>query len=148
MGMHLLFNESSGGTDSYAIGGQVSSKLQFGSWWTATPSFTALKWNNIDSLLNASAFSVGQSPGEGPGCKGGVQGFPASTGGANCVFAPNNFTNAVTTVGANHFFSQFLYADFILNNQFKTPSARLPLNLLLEFIDNPDAKPHPLDSKG
>jgi hypothetical protein len=148
MGMQLLFNEASAGTDSYAIGGQVSSKLQLGSWWTATPSFTGLKWNNIDALLNASAFSVGQSPGEGPGCKGGVQGFPASTGGANCVFAPNNFTNAATTLGARHFYSQFFYADFILNNQFKTPYPRLPLNLLLEFITNPQAKDHPLGSTG
>lgn len=148
MGMQLLFNESSGGGDSYAIGGQASTRLQLGRFWTTTASFTALKWNNIDALLNASAFSVAQSPGEGPGCKGGVQGFPPSTGGANCVFASNNFTNAVTTVGANHFFSQFLYTDFILNNQFKTPSARLPLNLLLEFIDNPQAKAHPLGSNG
>lgn len=148
MAMQLLFNESSGGTDSYALGGQASAKLQLGRFWTATPSFTALKWNNIDSILAASAFAVGQSPGEGPGCKGGVQGFPASTGGANCVFAPNNFTNAVTTLGANHFYSQFLYADFILNNQFKTPSARLPLNLLLEFLTNPQAKDHPLGSNG
>jgi hypothetical protein len=150
MGMQLLFNESSGGTDSYAIGGQASTKLQLGKFWSTTASLTALKWNNIDSLLNASAFAVGQSPGEGPGCKGGVQGFPTptSTGGANCVFAPNNFTNAVTTIGANHFYSQFLYVDFILNNQFKTPSARLPLNLLGEFIVNPEAKAHPLGSNG
>jgi hypothetical protein len=150
MGMQLMLNEASGGTDTYAIGGQASAKLQLGRFWTTTASFTALKFNNIDSLLNASAFAVGQSPGEGPGCKGGVQGFPTptSTGGANCVFASNNFTNAATTIGTPHFYSQFLYADFILNNQFKTPSARLPLNLLLEFIDNPQAKAHPLGSNG
>ncbi len=148
MGMQLMLNEASGGTDTYALGGQASAKLQLGRFWTTTASFTALKFNNIDSLLNASAFAVGQSPGEGPGCKGGVQGFPTSTGGANCVFASNNFTNAATTIGTPHFYSQFLYADFILNNQFKTPSARLPLNLLLEFIDNPQAKAHPLGSTG
>ncbi len=148
MGMQLLFNESTGGTDSYAIGGQASTKLQLGRFWSTTASFSALKWNNIDSLLNASAFAVAQSPGEGPGCKGGVQGLPASTGGANCVFASNNFTNAVTTVGTPHFYSQFLYADFILNNQFKTPWARLPFNVLGEFIENPQAKPHPLGSTG
>ena len=76
MGMQLLFNEAGGGKDSYAIGGQASTKLQLGRFWSTTASLTALKWNNIDSLLNASAFAVGQSPGEGPGCKGGVQGFP------------------------------------------------------------------------
>jgi hypothetical protein len=54
----------------------------------------------------------------------------------------------VTTLGANHFYSQFLYVDFILNNQFKTPSARLPLNVLGEFIVNPEAKAHPLGSNG
>jgi hypothetical protein len=148
MGIQLLFNEASGGGDSYAIGGQLSSRLQFGRWWTSTASFTGLKWNNIDALLNANAFSVAQSPGEGPGCKGGVQGFPASTGGANCVYAPNNFTNAAIAAGGPHFYSQFLYADFILNNQFKTKMPRLPVNLLLEFITNPQAKDHPLDSAG
>jgi hypothetical protein len=109
---------------------------------------SALKWNNIDALLNANAFAVGQSPGEGPGCKGGVQGLPASTGGTNCVFAANNFTNAVTTIGTPHFFSQYLPIDFILNNQIKTPLARLPLNVLGEFIVNPEAKSHPLGSTG
>ena len=123
MAMQLMLNEASGTTDTYALGGQASAKLQLGKFWSTTASFSALKFNNIDSLLNASAFAVGQSPGEGPGCKGGVQGFPTSTGGANCVFAPNNFTNAATTIGTPHFYSQFLYADFILNNTFKTPWA-------------------------
>ena len=147
-GMQLLFNEASGGKDSYAIGGQASTKLQLGRFWSTTASLSALKWNNIDGLLNAAAFAVGQSPGEGPGCKGGVQGLPASTGGTNCVFAPNNFTNAVTTIGTPHFFSQYLPVDFILNNQVKTPWARLPLNVLGEFIVNPEAKSHPLGSTG
>jgi hypothetical protein len=148
MGMQLLYNENSAGTDSYALGAQLSSRMQIGSWWSLTPSFSALKWNNVDALLNASAFSVAQSPGEGPGCKGGVQGFPPSTGGANCVFAPNNFTNAATTFGARHFWSQFLYTDVILNNTFKTPMPRLPVNLLVEFIDNIQAKDHPLGATG
>jgi hypothetical protein len=148
MGMQLLFNEASGGKDSYAIGGQASAKLQLGRFWTTTASLSALKWNNIDALLNAIAFAVGQSPGEGPGCKGGVQGLPVSTGGTNCVFASNNFTNAVTTIGTPHFFSQYLPIDFILNNQFKTPWARLPFNVLGEFIVNPEAAKHPLGSAG
>ena len=53
-----------------------------------------------------------------------------------------------TGVPIPHFFSGFNYADFILNNQIKTPLARLPINLLLEFEDNLDAEPHPLDSTG
>ena len=108
----------------------ASTKLQLGRFWSTTASLSALKWNNIDALLNSTAFAVAQSPGEGPGCKGGVQGLPVSTGGTNCVFAPNNFTNAVSTIGTPHFFSQFLPIDFILNNQVKTPWARLPLNVL------------------
>jgi hypothetical protein len=43
-----------------------------------------------------------------------------------------------------------LYADFIINNQFKTPFKRLPLNVVGEFEDNLDAIVHPLgnpDSK-
>src|SRR5207247_1001914 len=49
-GIELLYNESNSGSsakarqDSYALGGQVSTKLQMGPW-TATPSFLSLKWN-------------------------------------------------------------------------------------------------------
>jgi len=59
-------------------------------------------------------------------------------------------TNA-TFIGSDnraHFFSGYNYADFILNNQIATGMARLPLNVVLEFEDNLDAEPHPLDSKG
>src|SRR5207245_8867837 len=89
-------------------------------------------------------------PGERPGCATLLAGpkFPP------CVFAPNGMTNATfislssTGVPIPHLFSGFNYADFILNNQIKTPLARLPINLLLEFEDNLDAEPHPLDSTG
>src|SRR5437667_151887 len=89
-GIELLYNESNSGSsakarqDSYALGGQISAKLQMGPW-PATPSFLSLKWNRPDAILN---------------------------------------------------------------NQIKTPLARLPINLLLEFEDNLDAEPHPLDSTG
>ena len=141
--MQLVYNEASKGTDSWAFGGQVSSKLAFGPW-TATPSFALLKWNQPDAILNASAFSVQTSPGEGPGC---ASGSPSSGG---CFFGPNGFTNAtyLDPSGKPHFYSQFLYADFILNNTIKTAWSRLPLNLLLEYEDNLDAKDHPLYSAG
>lgn len=42
-----------------------------------------------------------------------------------------------------HFASGFLYADFILNNQFKTPFKRLPLNIVAEYENNLDAVAHP-----
>ncbi len=65
-----------------------------------------------------------------------------------CVFAPNGMTNALTTdaKGIPHFWSGFLYTDFILNNQFKTPFKRLPLNVVAEYEDNLDAASHPLST--
>jgi Putative porin len=151
--MQLLFNESSTGTDSYALGGQVSGKLQLGRL-TTTPSFLAIKWNNPDSILQASAFAVQATtttggltvPGEGPGCSKG-SGLPIVP---PCAFAANGMTNATYNdpSGKPHFYSQFLYADFILNNQIRTGSDRLPINLLLEYENNLDAKDHPLASTG
>ena len=65
---------------------------------------------------------------------------------APCVFAPNGMTNALVTdaKGIPHFASGFLYTDFILNNQFKTPFKRLPLNIVAEYENNLDAIAHPL----
>lgn len=172
-GIQLLYNESPGSAgasavsaqDSYALGSQVSAKLQAGRW-TATPSFLTLKWNRPDAILQSSAFAVGATstgfqptgtptpppvtgipvPGEGQGCAKGLN-FPAF---APCVFAPNGMTNAtvVDSKGVPHFYSEFDYVDFILNNQVKTGRERLPVNLLLEFEDNLGANAHPLDSKG
>ena len=151
--MQLLVNEASKATDSYNIGGQVSARLQIGPL-TTTPSFSLMKWNNPDSILQASAFATQATtttgglpvPGEGPGCAGGA-GLPSVP---PCAFGPNGMTNATFTdaSGKAHFWSQFFYADFILNNQIKTGIARLPLNLLLEYEDNLSAKDHPLDATG
>lgn len=152
-GINYLFSEASTGTDSYALGEQLSAKLQFGAW-SATPSFLVLKWNNPDAIFNASAFAVQATsggkgvptPGEGPGCAKGNK-LPTI---APCAFSPNGMTNATYLDGDGkpHFYSQFLYADLILNNQFKTGSERFPVNLLLEYENNLDAKDHPLDSTG
>jgi hypothetical protein len=59
-------------------------------------------------------------------------------------------TNAtyVDSKGVAHFYSGFNYADFILNNQIQDGLARLPINLLIEFLDNLDAEAHPLSTKG
>jgi hypothetical protein len=151
--MQLLFNEASAGTDSYSLGGQVSAKLQLGPL-TTTPTFMAIKWNNPDSILQASAFAVQattttgglQVPGEGPGCGKG-SGLPTVP---PCAFSANGMTNATYNdpSGKPHFYSQFLYADFILNNQLKTGWDRLPINLLLEYENNLDAKDHPLNPTG
>jgi len=120
MGMQLLYNEASSGPDSYAVGGQVSSRLQLGKFWTMTPSYSLLNWHNDNIILNE----------------------PASvTGGTTVgVFAPNGMTNCTVTVGANkQFCSKFLYSDLILNNVFKTPIAKLPFNLLGEYEQNLNA---------
>ena len=166
--MGLLYNEVSGagglfkGRDSFAVGGQIGGRLQPLKFWTLTPSFTILNFRYPDVLLNASAFQVGATtsgviipPGttpttfpvtsEGPGCS-----TPKSSGLPNippCAFGPNGMTNATYTDASNvlHFLSRFLYADLILNNQFKTPWARLPINLLVEYENNLNAAPHPFD---
>jgi len=64
-----------------------------------------------------------------------------------CAFAPNGMTNStyVDVNGNQRFLSRFLYADLILNNQFKTGLARLPVNLLLEYENNLNAAAHPFD---
>ncbi|MGA9040751.1 MAG: putative porin [Terriglobales bacterium] len=139
--IQLLYNESSAGTDSYALGGQVSTKLQFGPW-TTTPSFLVLNWNNPGALLNVSA---SQLTAEGPGCV-----TPTGTPSGTCGFGPNGITNATYTNGAGKaaFYSGFDYADFIWNNQVKTGVSRLPFNLLAEYEHNLKAADHPLGTTG
>jgi len=162
--INYLFNEVTSGTDSYALGGQASTRLQVGPW-TATPSFLAIKWQGTNALLQASAFNVGATttgiggtspagpfpaPGEGPGCAKGSAGSVSLPSYAPCAFAANGITNAVYTdsTGKPRFWSGFFYTDFILSNQIQTGLRRLPVNVLLEFENNLDAADHPLDSKG
>lgn len=149
----LLTNEVSKGDDSFALGGQVSTQWKLGRL-TTIPSFTLIDWRFVDALLNASAFANqattttggGQISGEGPGCASGL----GLSSVPPCAFAANGFTNATFTdaSGKVHFLSGFTYADAILNNQIRTWSDRLPLNVVLEYEDNLEAASHPLDSKG
>jgi putative porin len=164
--MQLFFNEASGnsglfnGHDSFAVGGQVGGKLELTKFWTMTPSFLVLNWRNADAILNASFFATQATstnstsltgvslpiPGEGPGCS-----TPVSSGllsSQSCAFSPNLVTNATfvdATTKKLRYLSRFLYADLILNNQFKTGWARFPVNLLLEYENNLDAADHPFD---
>jgi hypothetical protein len=172
-GIELLYNQANGkpgipSQDSYALGMQIAGRFVFGPW-TATPSFLSLKWNRPDAILQESAFATGATttgyqpptptggptpspitgipvPGEGQGCAKGTN-FPSFP---PCVFAPNGMTNAtyVDSKGVPHFYSGYNYADFILPNQIQTGFARLPVNVLLEFLDNLDAENHPLNTKG
>jgi Putative porin len=117
-----------------------------------------LNGNPITGAGNTGPIPVG---GEGPGCSNptvtgagnGLPTVPINVPSANgCVFAPNGMTNATwvdlssPTAPKWHFLSNFLYADLILNNQFKTPVARLPFNLLLEYENNLNASDHPFDT--
>jgi hypothetical protein len=153
--IELLYNESSTGQDSYVLGAQAQARLKAGPW-TATASFLNQHWNDVDALLQASAFEVGATTtgsstagpfpigGEGQGCSA-VGNLPKF---APCAFAPNGVTNStyIDAAGKPHFRSGFDIADFILNNQFATGSARFPINLLLEFEENLDAAAHPLSA--
>lgn len=165
--LQLFYNENSSASflnsnDSFAVGGQVSGRLELGPL-AMTPSFTVLNWRNPDAILNASAFAVQSTttgtppgattpvtglpvPGEGPGCARG-SGLPTVP---PCVFGPQGFTNAtfVDDNGRIHFLSGFLYADLILNNQIKTGLKRFPVNLILEYQNNLNAADHPLDFSG
>ncbi len=169
--MSLLYNEASSngglysGRDSFAVGGQIGGRLQPLKFWTLTPSFTILNFRYPDALLNASFFAVQATStnnidiidpattkvatfpitGEGPGCS-----TPKSSGlqsSQACTFSANGMTNSTYVDAAGHlrFLSRFLYADLILNNQFKTGMARLPINLILEYENNLNAAAHPFD---
>ena len=162
-GIELAVNESKGGPDSWAFGGSVSSKMDFG-FWQFNPSYTILNWHLADQLLSASAFAVqstttgvtstntnnGNVPGEGPGCASVWNGTAYSAGFPACVFAPNGMTNATfaDSKGVNHFLSKFLYSDLVLNNTFKTGVARMPLNLMAEYEQNLNAAANPFDAFG
>jgi hypothetical protein len=163
--IELLYGESSSSQDSYVLGAQGQATWAAGPW-TATASLLNLHFNRPDALLNSSGFAVqatstGFQPtgtptpppvtgipvtGEGPGCAtGGNSFFPKFP---NCIFAPNGMTNAINfdAAGKPHFYSGFDELDFILNNTIKTPSARFPINLLLEYEQNLDAAAHPLSN--
>jgi putative porin len=157
------------GHDSFATGGQFGGRLQPTSFWTLTPSFTILNFRNPDAALNQSAFAVQATtgaasgstttvatPGEGPGCAtiaGGNKAPVPPTANSStfvvggCAFAANGMTNStyLDQFGNAHFLSGFLYSDLILNNQFKTPIKKLPINLLLEYENNLNASDHPYD---
>jgi flagellar motor protein MotB len=168
-GMQLLLNEANGvsgiykGHDSFAVGGQIAGRLELFKFWTMTPSFTILNWRYPDAFLNASFFATQATStnninvvdgsgkvisfpvtGEGPGCAASSGGLQTSQA---CIFAGNGMTNSTyaDASGHLHFLSGYLNADLILNNQFKTGLARLPVNALLEYEDNLNASDHPFD---
>ena len=118
--MQLLFNESGSGHDSYAVGGQVATKLALGDRVTISPSYSLLNWHNADIILNEPGSVTGKS----------------TTG----AFAPNGLTNAtVTSGGVTRFASKFLYSDLIVDTSIKTPWKRYPWDISLEYEQNLNA---------
>ena len=112
----LFFRENNSGpaprVDSYATGGQVSTKMQLGSHWTMTPSYSLLRWDNVNPIAAART---------------------AATLGGNAL---TNCTNAAKTA----YCSGFFYSDFILDNNITTPWKRFPWRLMGEFEQNLAAK--------
>jgi hypothetical protein len=119
-GMELIFNEIAGtnlplasGADSYAFGGQLSARLQFGPRITTTWGATALNWQNTNAIIQA---------------------VTART------LAGNRNTNATLGAGATiAYASKFLYIDFLADTVVQTWSERFPFRVLLDFVDNPRA---------
>jgi len=131
-GMQILFNEVSGGSDSFAAGGAVSARLQLGEGVTITPSYSLLNWRNADAVAQAA------SP----------------LGGATRIINANALTNATRNCGAGgevgcrvttgparrEFVSKFLYSDFLVDASIKTPWARWPIHLVGEYLKNLNAE--------
>jgi hypothetical protein len=132
------------GVDSYAVGGQLSSRIQMMKRWTLTPSYALLNWHNEFVLATSGAFAGGAVPLTGsttivcnPSPSTGACSFATSP------FAPNGFTNSyrITAVAANgnitrQFLGKFLYSDLILDNTISTNKANWPVRVLLEYLDN------------
>jgi hypothetical protein len=151
--MQLLFGENSNtkfgvsGVDSFAVGGQVMTKLAIGKRWTITPSYALLNWRNENVILNAPAVTGGTLPVSGTSS---IVCAPVTALGAApvCSFAivpysPNGMTNSyrITAQAANgnlarQFMSRFLYSDLILENSISTGKARWPWRVLLEYENN------------
>ncbi len=131
-GMQLFFNESSGSFDSFAAGAQAGGRLQVGKRVTINPSYSLLNWRNADAIAQAA------SP----------------LGGAARIINANAMTNATRNCGTGaqagcrvtsgtatrEFVSKFLYSDLILEAGITTPSARWPVRLLAEYLQNLNAE--------
>jgi hypothetical protein len=127
------------GADSFAVGGQVSAKVQFGRL-TLTPSYSLLNWRNTDVLMNEAASVSGATTLTTVG--GAAPTVTLSSG----PLAPNGLTNATVRVGTAPngaailaFASRFLYSDTILDSTLDTGINRFPARLMLEYLDNLNA---------
>lgn len=117
----LFFRENNSGAaprvDSYSTGGAVAAKLQLGSRWTMTPSYSLMRWDNVNPIAAART---------------------AGTLGGNAL---TNCTNAAKTA----FCAGFFYSDLIIDNTITTPWKRLPWRVIGEYVQNLAAEPTHLD---
>jgi hypothetical protein len=117
----LFFRENNSGAaprvDSYTTGGAVAAKLQLGSRWTMTPSYSLMRWDNADPIAAART---------------------AGTLGGNAL---TNCTNAAKTA----FCGGFFYSDLIIDNTITTPWKRFPWRVMGEYVQNLAAEPTHLD---
>ncbi len=136
-GLQLMFNEVSGGIDSFAAGAAFDAQLQFGPV-TVTPSYTLLNWRNADVIAQAASPAT-----------------PLAGSAAARVINANPMTNATRNCGAvavphpecrlggsahREFVSRFLYSDFIVDTSIKTPWSRWPIKLTAEYLQNLNAE--------
>ena len=164
--------------DSFAVGGQASGRVDLGFMTSTPSitvlnfenTDAVLNASAFAVAANTSGYLPSPTksnptpkaitfpvPGEGTngGCPNTASGpnnpnFSGLPSVAPCAFGPNGLTNStyIGPDGLPHFASHFMYGDIILNNQFKTPWSRLPVNLLLEAEQNLRAAGHPLGAKG
>lgn len=152
-GMQLLFNEISGiGADGNALGGQLSGRIQLlGDKVTINPAITYLNWNSEDAIAQAAGPVLPCTSPTATGCIQNPNTTPVGTPSLPLV-APavrlinaNALTNATRITGTGSgqrraFVSGFEYFGGTIDTNIKTPFARFPWRVLLDFNYNLDAQ--------
>ncbi|MGH9554969.1 MAG: putative porin [Terriglobales bacterium] len=140
-GMQLFFNESSGGFDSFAAGGQVGGRLQVGKRLTIAPSYTLLNWRNADSIAqNASPLGGATRIINANAMTNATRNCGGAPGVAEADCRAPNSTTPLALNNTREFVSKFLYSDFIVEANITTPWARWPVRVLGEFLTNLNAE--------
>ncbi len=130
-GMQIFFSEVSGSRDSFAAGAQVGSRLQLGKRVTIAPSYSLLNWHNADVIAQA-AGPLGGAPGV-------IRANTLSNATRTCGAGGDPACRVTTGAATREFLSTFLYSDFIVDTNVKTPWEKWPVRLLLEYEKNLNA---------
>lgn len=148
-GMQLLFNEISGiGADGNALGGQLSGKIQLmGDKIVFNPAITYLNWNNENVIAQAAGPVLPCTSPTATNCIQNPNTTPVGTPSLPPITPAVRFINANTLSNATfvlnnqrRFVSGFEYAGATLDTNIKTPFARFPWRILLDYNQNIDAK--------